>query len=197
MIARRDTLGGREPDERRDGGARPSGWLRADASMSLLADLIAGKRLDPGYAEAAARRAAAGETGPRRGRLRGAGVLLVVALAGTLVAVAGVEARRSEPVAAERRSRLIGEIHARTAETDGLQRRLDRLRADTERRRAAALARSDSRPPRPARADPGGRRRGRDARHGGGAGRHPGRRPARDSARALRAGPRRRPRPGL
>ncbi len=110
--------------------------------MSLLADLFAGKLLDHGYAEAAARRAAAGGTGPRRGRLRGGGVLLVLALAGTLIAVAGAEVRRGEPVAAERRSRLVGEIRARTAETDDLQRRLGRLRDETERRRAAALARS-------------------------------------------------------
>ncbi|WP_033333031.1 MULTISPECIES: DUF881 domain-containing protein [Actinomadura] len=125
MIARRNTPG-----------------RRPDATMSLLADLVAG-RLDPGYAEAAARRAAAGAP-PRRGRLRGGGVLLVLVLTGTLVAVAGAEARRGEPVAAERRSRLIGEIRARTAETDALQDRLGRLRADTERRRAAALARTDA-----------------------------------------------------
>ncbi len=109
--------------------------------MSLLADLLAGKVLDPGYAEAAARRAASGDSPPRRAR--GAGVLLVLVLAGTLIAVAGAQVRRGEPVAAEQRSRLIGEIHARTAETDRLQDRVDRLRARTERSRAAALARSD------------------------------------------------------
>ncbi|MFI0369800.1 DUF881 domain-containing protein [Actinomadura sp. 1N219] len=116
---------------------------RPDASMSLLADLFSGKLLDHGYAEAAARRAAAGGPGPARGRLRGGGVLLVLVLAGTLIAVAGAEVRRGEPVAAGQRSRLVDAIHARTAETDGLQRRLDRLRAETERRRAAALARSE------------------------------------------------------
>ncbi|TMR02714.1 DUF881 domain-containing protein [Actinomadura soli] len=125
----------REDDDRP--GRRP------DASMSLLADLFSGKLLDHGYAEAAARRAAAGDPDPARGRLRGGGVLLVLVLAGTLVAVAGAEVRRSEPVAAEQRSRLVDEINARTAETDGLQRRLGRLRAETERRRAAALARSE------------------------------------------------------
>ncbi|NYD52684.1 uncharacterized protein YlxW (UPF0749 family) [Actinomadura luteofluorescens] len=130
MIARQDEPGGREPDG------------RPDASMSLLADLFAGKHLDPGYAAAAARRAASGGAAPRPRRLRGAGVLLVLALAGALAAVAGVEAHRGEPVAAERRSKLVDQIHARTAETDALQHRLDRLRADTERRRAAALARS-------------------------------------------------------
>ncbi|TDD60900.1 DUF881 domain-containing protein, partial [Actinomadura rubrisoli] len=118
------------------------GWGRPDASMSLLHDLFAGKLLDPGYAEAARRRAAAGADAPRRGPLGGGGVLLVLVLAGVLLAVAGAEVRRSEPVAAERRARLIDEIHARTGESDDLQRRLERLRAETERRRAAALARS-------------------------------------------------------
>ncbi|GAA1879196.1 DUF881 domain-containing protein [Actinomadura bangladeshensis] len=130
MNARRD-----DPGDRRPLGRRP------DASMSLLADLLAGRILDHGYAEAAARRAAAGGAPTRR--LRGAGVLLVLALAGTLIAVAGLQTRRGEPGAAEQRSRLIGEIRARTAETDGLQRRVDALRARTERDRAAALARSD------------------------------------------------------
>jgi len=134
VIARPD-----DPDERR----RPPGRRRPDAPASLLADLLAGKLLDPGYAEAAARRAAAGPAAPRRGRPRGAGVLLVLVLAGTLIAVAGAQARRGEPVAAAQRSRLIGEIHARTAETDALQSRLDRLRSDTERHRARALVRSD------------------------------------------------------
>ncbi len=110
--------------------------------MSLLADLFAGRHLDPGYAEAAARRAASGATGPARRRPRGAGVLLVLTLTGALAAVAGLEVRRGEPVAAERHSELVDQIHARTAETDALQRRLVRLRSDTERRRAAALARS-------------------------------------------------------
>ncbi|MEU8124755.1 DUF881 domain-containing protein [Spirillospora sp. NPDC049024] len=142
MIARQDTPGGRDADERPRNRGGPPGWRRPDASMSLLADLFAGKHLDPGYAEAAARRAASGAAAPPRGRLRGAGVLLVLALTGALAAVAGLEVHRSEPVAAERRSELIDQIHARTAETDALQRRLDRLRADTERRRAAALARS-------------------------------------------------------
>ncbi|MQY09033.1 hypothetical protein ACRB68_71440 [Actinomadura sp. RB68] len=109
--------------------------------MSLLADLFSG-RLDPGYAEAAARRAAAGRDAPRRGPLSGGGVLLVVLLLGVLLATAGAEARRGEPAAAERRSRLIGQIHARTAESDALQRRVDALRAETERLRADALARS-------------------------------------------------------
>ncbi|KAB2339490.1 DUF881 domain-containing protein [Actinomadura rudentiformis] len=129
-------------ERRQDGNTR--GWRRPDASMSLLSDLFAGKVLDPGYAEAAARREAAGEREPRRGRFRHGGVLLVLIVVGLLIAVAVAEVRRSEPVAQQQRSRLIGEIRTRTAESDELQRRLDRLRADTERQRVAALARSEA-----------------------------------------------------
>lgn len=118
------------------------GWRRPDASMSLLSDLFAGKLLDPGYAEAAAHRQAAGQP-PRRGGLRRAGVLVVLALVGLLAAVAVHEVRRSEPLAQKQRGRLIGEIRQRTADSDELQRRLDRLRDETEKQRAAALARSD------------------------------------------------------
>ncbi|MBW8482810.1 DUF881 domain-containing protein [Actinomadura parmotrematis] len=121
----------------------PPGWRRPDASMSLLADLHAGRVLDPGYADAAARRAAAGDAAPRRSPLRGGGVLLVLVLTGVLLAVAGAETRRSEPVAAQQRHRLVDAIRARTEESDALQRRLDALRTETERLRAAGLARSE------------------------------------------------------
>jgi uncharacterized protein YlxW (UPF0749 family) len=110
--------------------------------MSLLSDLFAGKLLDPGYAEAAARRAASGRTRPRGGRALSGAVLAVLVAVGVLVAVAGVQVRRSEPVAAKERARLIDQIHARTGETDALQRRLDALRADTGRERTGALERS-------------------------------------------------------
>ncbi|RKS73630.1 uncharacterized protein YlxW (UPF0749 family) [Actinomadura pelletieri DSM 43383] len=112
--------------------------------MSLLADLFSGDVLDHGYAEAAARRSGDAAPARARTRLRGGGVLLVLVLAGTLIAVAGAEVRRDRSVAAERRAGLVREIHARTAETDALQHRLNRLRAENERRRAAALADSDA-----------------------------------------------------
>ncbi|WP_433323428.1 DUF881 domain-containing protein [Spirillospora sp. CA-294931] len=116
-------------------------WRRPDASMSLLADLFDGKALDPAYAEAAARRT--GE--PRRpGRLRRGGVLFVLVLTGVLAAVAAAEVKRSEPATAQQRARLIGEIKLRTDENEQLERRVDRLGAETERLRGAALARSDA-----------------------------------------------------
>jgi uncharacterized protein YlxW (UPF0749 family) len=116
-------------------------WDRPDASMSLLADLLAGTGLDPGYAAAATRRATAG------GRRGGAGQisrLFAATLAlGLLGAVAVGQVRRGEPVAAQQRRALIAQIRQRTAETDDLQRQADALRGRVERLRQSALARSD------------------------------------------------------
>jgi uncharacterized protein YlxW (UPF0749 family) len=50
--------------------------------------------------------------------------------------------RRHEPAAVKERHRLIAEIRGRTAESDALQLRLEAVRAETERARTAALARS-------------------------------------------------------
>lgn len=113
--------------------------------MSLLSDLFAGKALDPGYAEAAARRAAVGQDASRpRPVPRHAGFVAVLVIVGLLLAAAGEEVRRTEPVAQKERARLVSEIRGRTAETDALQRRLEGLRLETERLRAASLARSDA-----------------------------------------------------
>ncbi|WP_157430200.1 DUF881 domain-containing protein [Actinomadura oligospora] len=128
-----------ERDER-DSGGTPGRWRRPDASMSLLADLFEGRVADPGYAEAAARRRAAG-TAPGAGRPRVLAALALL-LVGLLLAVAGAQVRRGEPVAARQRARIVEEIHSRTGETDDLARRLDTLRGETARLRAAALAQS-------------------------------------------------------
>jgi len=101
--------------------------------MSLLADLFAGDAVEPEYT-----------AGRRHRSTRGVGVFGVLALAGLLVAVAGLQVQRHEPAAVEERQRLIAEIRDRTAETDELQRRLDTVRGQTERARAAALARSNA-----------------------------------------------------
>ena len=118
-------------------GRTPASSRRVDASMSLLADLFAGDALEPGYA-AAARRRAAGE----RRRVGAAGASAVLVLSGLLVAVAGLQVHRHEPAAVKERHRLIAEIRARTAESDALERRLGAVRTETERARAAELARS-------------------------------------------------------
>lgn len=105
--------------------------------MSLLADLFAGDALDPGYAAAARRPAKTAG-----GRRRGLGAAAILALAGLLGAVAALQVHRHEPAAVRERHRLIAEIRDRTAESDALQRRLEAVRAGTERARAAALASS-------------------------------------------------------
>jgi uncharacterized protein YlxW (UPF0749 family) len=117
-------------------------WDRPDASMSLLADLMSGSGLDPGYEEAAARRAASGESESGPGHVTR--LLAATLLLGLLGAVAVVQVRRGAPVAERQRDALIGQIHQRTSETDVLQRQADGLRRQTEALRRSALARSDA-----------------------------------------------------
>jgi uncharacterized protein YlxW (UPF0749 family) len=108
---------------------------RVDGSMSLLVDMSAAA-LDPSYAEAAARRAVAGQ--PRRLRLSGrvlAG-LLVVGL-GTGVAAAQAR-RRADEVGASRRA-LVADVRDQTAATDRLAAEASRLRASVSRTRASLL----------------------------------------------------------
>lgn len=108
--------------------------------MSLLADLMSGSGLDPGYEEAAARRAVSGER-PSRPR-RVTRLLAATLVLGLLGAVAVVQVRRGAPVAERQRDALIGQIRRRTGETDALQRQADGLRAETEALRRSVLARS-------------------------------------------------------
>src|SRR6476659_521696 len=89
-------------------GAQGGRRRRPDESMSLLVDLSASS-LDPGYAEAAARRAEGGSAapaaGPTRARPR-------VALAGgvpaatLLIVIAAVQAHRRAPAAGRTRADL-------------------------------------------------------------------------------------------
>lgn len=118
-------------------GARPR---RPDASMSLLTDVLFNP-LDPGYAQAAARRGHAdadkfgSPTEPRRSR----GVWLGVCLAalGVLVATAAAQVRDRAPSVARANQELLEEIDQRTAATSqleddvtALQRQVDRARVN-------------------------------------------------------------------
>jgi uncharacterized protein YlxW (UPF0749 family) len=115
-------------------------WDRPDASMSLLADLLADTGLDPDYEAAAARRA----TGEPRGRAgRMTRLFAATLVLGLLGAVAVVQVRRGEPVAERQRRALIVQIGQRTAEADALQRQADALRGQTDGLRQSALARSE------------------------------------------------------
>jgi uncharacterized protein YlxW (UPF0749 family) len=112
---------------------------RADESMPLLID-IATQALDPGYAEAAARRAGRAEPTARAARpwLAVAGVLAAT----LLVVVAAVQTHRRAPSAARARDALVGQVQAHSRSVDALQGRLNRLRVDTADLRDATLASS-------------------------------------------------------
>ncbi|MEU4622749.1 DUF881 domain-containing protein [Actinoplanes sp. NPDC023801] len=83
--------------------------------------------LDPGYADAAARRA---KEGPRTGARRlaaGGSAALTLMLIGVLLVVAYRQTMAEEPARTTARESLIGQVHNRRAETEELQRRADRL----------------------------------------------------------------------
>ncbi|RLU80404.1 hypothetical protein CTZ27_34820 [Streptomyces griseocarneus] len=101
---------------------------RPDASMSLLTNVMH-HSLDEGYAEAAARRAAAGDTGlptRLRAKLGLAGALL---LAAVVVTLGAAQAQISAPTLAKERQQLIDRIDKETKDADALQKNVDTLRA--------------------------------------------------------------------
>ena len=110
---------------------------RPDESMSLLVD-IATQALDPGYAAAAARRRSPTAAGERRARpwLAVIGVLVAT----LLVVVAAVQAHRHAPSAARAHDTLVAQVQAQSRRIDGLQTRLNQLRAETADLRDVALA---------------------------------------------------------
>ncbi|MGP3985049.1 DUF881 domain-containing protein [Streptomyces sp. KR80] len=111
---------------------------RPDASMSLLTNVM-DHSLDDGYAEAAARRRAAGASGlPKTLRAR-LGLAAGLVLAAAVVTIGAVEARISAPALAKERQKLIERIEADTTAADRLHERVDALRADVERRQREAL----------------------------------------------------------
>jgi len=95
--------------------------------------------LDPGYADAAARRAREGApTGWRRGGRRVAAAV-VAALIGLLFAVAYRQTVADEPRRSQARADLVTQIKQRQEATDELRSRADQLRDDVARERDAAL----------------------------------------------------------
>jgi uncharacterized protein YlxW (UPF0749 family) len=122
--------------------AARSGSGRPDASMSLLVDL-ATDALDPGYAVAAARRAA--RRGPDTAppppvRARARPLLGLAVLAATLlVVVAAVQTRASAPAAARSRSVLAAAVQRQSTNVAGLEQAATRLAAAQARLRDATL----------------------------------------------------------
>jgi uncharacterized protein YlxW (UPF0749 family) len=96
--------------------------------------------LDPGYAQAARRRAR-GAPEPSRWQ-RGAGLgarLAALVLIGFLCAVAYQYAVANQPETSRARAGLVADVRARRDTADDLQRRADRLREEVQRQRDAAL----------------------------------------------------------
>ena len=95
--------------------------------------------LDPGYADAAARRARDGVPRGSRSRLTsGVAVLTLVAL-GFLLSVAYQQTMADEPAASNARKTLVDQVQTRRAETAQLQQRADQLRTDVAALRARRL----------------------------------------------------------
>src|SRR2546423_14418938 len=87
---------------------RPPNGPRRDASMSLLTGLLS-QTLDPGYAEAAERRKARGETAEHGHwtRRMSPTVLLGVAAIALVLVVAAIQTRREAPQGERERKQLI------------------------------------------------------------------------------------------
>ncbi|MDQ1697002.1 MAG: hypothetical protein QOJ03_2355 [Frankiaceae bacterium] len=122
--------------------SRPGGRGRADESMSLLVD-IASSALDPGYADAALHRLAAGRddsgSGPDGGRRRWLTIGGVLA-ATLLIVIAGVQTHEQAPQALRARGALISQVERRTDAVTTLQHQLDGLRGQIAGLRAQVLA---------------------------------------------------------
>jgi uncharacterized protein YlxW (UPF0749 family) len=106
--------------------------------MSLLTNVM-DHSLDDGYAEAAARRKAAGTGGmPKTVRAR-LGLAVGLVLAALVVTVGAAQARVSAPVVAKEREELIDRIQQETAAADELEDSVDELRDNVSTRQRKAL----------------------------------------------------------
>ncbi|MDQ1043768.1 DUF881 domain-containing protein [Streptomyces sp. V4I2] len=114
---------------------RPS---RPDASMSLLTNVM-DHSLDDGYAEAAARKEAAGEGGLPKTLRAKLGLAAGLVLAALVVTVGAAQARVAAPVVAKEREELIDRIDQETEAADKLEDSVDQLRDDVSARQRAAL----------------------------------------------------------
>lgn len=107
--------------------------------MSLLTNVM-DHSLDEGYAEAAARKEAAGGM-PKTLRAK-LGLAVGLVLAALVVTVGAAQARVAAPVVAKEREELIDRIDRETAAADQLEDAVDQLRAEVSTRQREALKRS-------------------------------------------------------
>lgn len=93
--------------------------------------------LDPGYADAAARRARTGAPPPKWGRAARA---VTLALVGFLLAVAYHQVVAEAPAAGQARDDLVADVRSRQRTAEDLQRRAEELRGQVDHSRDDALA---------------------------------------------------------
>lgn len=110
--------------------------------MSLITNVM-DHSLDDGYAEAAARRKAQGESGGLPKTLRAKlGLSVGLVLAALVVTVGAAQARVAAPVVAKERQELIDRVDRETTAADKLADDVDKLRDDVSARQRAALQKS-------------------------------------------------------
>ncbi|MFH8902383.1 DUF881 domain-containing protein [Streptomyces coeruleorubidus] len=119
----------------------PTRPRRPDASMSLLTNVM-DHSLDDGYAEAAARKKAAGDAGMPKTLRAKLGLAAGLVLAALVVTVGAAQARVAAPVVAKEREELVDRIDRETEAADKLEDSVDRLRGDVSARQRAALQHS-------------------------------------------------------
>jgi uncharacterized protein YlxW (UPF0749 family) len=121
-------------------GPPPAGERPRARASDFLTELFR-TPLDPGYAQAARRRARGGppSSGIRRGTAFGTRTAALVVI-GFLLAVAYHSALTAQPEASRARAGLVADVRARRTMTDDMQKRADKLREQVSRERDAALS---------------------------------------------------------
>ncbi|MEU0244517.1 DUF881 domain-containing protein [Streptomyces sp. NPDC006235] len=119
----------------------PTRPRRPDASMSLITNVM-DHSLDDGYAEAAARKKAAGDGGLPRTLRAKLGLAAGLVLAALVVTLGAAQARVAAPVVAKEREELVDRIDRETEAADKLEDSVDRLREDVSARQREALKHS-------------------------------------------------------
>lgn len=109
--------------------------------MSLLTNVM-DHSLDDGYAEAAARKKAAGSGGLPKTLRAKLGLAVGLVLAALVVTVGAAQARVAAPVVAKEREELIDRIDRETETADKLEKSVDQLRDDVSTSQREALKQS-------------------------------------------------------
>ncbi|HET6562321.1 MAG TPA: DUF881 domain-containing protein [Marmoricola sp.] len=125
-----DQRGHEHPTAPLDADGRP---LPPQARMGLL-DYVTAHSLDEDYAQAAGKRAGAGGEQPR-GTRRRVPTLVALAVFGGLVATAGVQTARTEPVRQSSRESLVAQVEDRREELAETRQQIDVLEGAVEEAR--------------------------------------------------------------